>query len=74
MLGIEDPIMSRSASTNCISLDNKSGQTSLVVFVHGYHGSSYDLEKASSYLLKNNEKAQVLMIKSMESAREENID
>lgn len=27
---------------------------SLVIFVHGYQGSSFDLEKASNYLVKNN--------------------
>lgn len=39
---------------------------SLVVFVHGYQGSDYDLEKAKNFLSIYNSKCYGLLIKSIQ--------
>lgn len=47
---------------------------SLVVFIHGYQGSDYDLEKAKNYLLVYSPNSHGLLIKSIQDEIDENIE
>lgn len=43
----------------------------MVIFVHGYLGNQYDFEKASNYLYQADEKLEIVIIKEMETKKED---
>ena len=48
--------------------------TSLVVFVHGYQGSDYDLEKAKNFLTLYGPNSHGLLIKSIQDEIDEDLE
>ena len=48
--------------------------TSLVIFVHGYQGSDYDLEKAKNYMNLYDQKSHGLMIRSIQDEIDEDLE
>jgi esterase/lipase len=58
---------------NCSKMKVKEAD-SLVVFVHGYQGSDFDLEKAKNYLNIYNPRAHGLMIKTIQDQIDEGIE
>lgn len=48
--------------------------TSLVVFVHGYQGTDYDLEKAKNFLFIYGPNVQGLLIKSIQDEIDEDLE
>ena len=46
----------------------------LVVFIHGYQGSSIDMEKARNFMKIYNPNCEALLIKSIEDEMDESIE